>query len=173
MNPTRITLRSQTLIDNIFYNEVQHKIIAGNITTDISDHLTKFIAVPGRHNEHLNEDIYRRNYKTLNHDKFKENFNKIDWATLLPGNNIAVACDNFLEKVRNFTSKHLPLEKVFKRKLKQQKRKPWITNDLLKQINYKNKLHKKSQTEKDLNRRNDLINEVKSSTKLPQEKDTT
>ena len=63
MNPTRITLRSQTLIDNIFYNEVQHKIIAGNITTDISDHLTKFIAVPGRHNEHLNEDIYRRNYK--------------------------------------------------------------------------------------------------------------
>ena len=32
---------------------------------------------------------------------------------------------------------------------------------MLKQINYKNKLHKKSQTEKDLNCRNDLINEVK------------
>ena len=32
---------------------------------------------------------------------------------------------------------------------------------MLKEINYKNKLHKKSQTEKDLNRRNDLINEVK------------
>ena len=32
---------------------------------------------------------------------------------------------------------------------------------MLKQINYKNKLHKKSLTEKDLNCRNDLINEVK------------
>ena len=32
---------------------------------------------------------------------------------------------------------------------------------MLKEINYKNKLHKKSQTESDLNRRNDLINEVK------------
>ena len=32
---------------------------------------------------------------------------------------------------------------------------------MLKQINYKNKLHKKSQTEKDLNCRNDLINEVR------------
>ena len=40
-------------------------------------------------------------------------------------------------------------------------KKPWISNDLLKQINYKNKLHKTSQTEKDLNCRNDLINKVK------------
>ena len=32
---------------------------------------------------------------------------------------------------------------------------------MLKEINYKNKLHKKSQTERDLNCRNDLINEVK------------
>ena len=100
MNPTKITPRSQTLIDNIFYNEVQPKIIAGNIATDISDHLIQFIAIPGKwHTEHLNEDIYRRNYKTLNHDKFKEDFHKIDWVTLLYGNNINVAFDNFLEKV--------------------------------------------------------------------------
>ena len=32
---------------------------------------------------------------------------------------------------------------------------------MLKEINYKNKLHKKSQTESDLNRRNDVINEAK------------
>ena len=32
---------------------------------------------------------------------------------------------------------------------------------MLKEINYKNKLHKKSQTESDLNHRNDLINKVK------------
>ena len=96
MNPTRITLCSQTLIGNIFYHEIQPKIIAGNIATDISDHLIQFIAIQGKwHTEHLNEDICRRNYKTLNHDKFKENFNKIEWATLLSGNNIDVAYDNF------------------------------------------------------------------------------
>ena len=32
---------------------------------------------------------------------------------------------------------------------------------MLKEINYKNKLHKKSQTESDLNHRTDLINKVK------------
>ena len=121
MNPNRITPRSKTLIDNIFYNEVQSKIIAGNIATDISDHLTQFIAIPGRYTEHSNEDIYRRNYKTINQDKFKEDFNKIDWATLFPGNNIDVAYNNFLENVEDLISKHLPLEKVSKRKLKQQK----------------------------------------------------
>ena len=70
INPTRITHRCQTLIDNILYNEVQPKII--------SDHLTEFVTIQGGHNEHLNEDIYRRNYKTSNHDKFKEDFDKID-----------------------------------------------------------------------------------------------
>ena len=158
MNPTRITPTSQTLIDNLFYSEVHPKIIAGNIATDISDHLTQFIAIPGRHTEHLNEDNYRRNYNTSNHDKFKEGFNKIDWATLLSDNNIDVACNNFLENVENLISKDLPLEKVSKRKLIQRKRKSSISNDLLKQINCKNKLHKKSQTEEDLNCRNDLIN---------------
>ena len=51
----------------------------------------------------------------LNHERFKEDFNKIDWTTLLSGNNIDVAFDNFLEKVENLISKHLPLEKVSKR----------------------------------------------------------
>ena len=46
VKPTRITPSSQTLIDNIFYNEIRSNIIAGNITTDISDHLTQFVAIP-------------------------------------------------------------------------------------------------------------------------------
>ena len=45
MNPTRIIPCSQTLIDNIIYNIVQHKIIAGNIATDISDHLIQFTMI--------------------------------------------------------------------------------------------------------------------------------
>ena len=63
--PTRITPRSQTLIDSLFYNEVQPKTIAGNIATDISDNLSQFIARPGRPTEHLNEDIHRSNYRTF------------------------------------------------------------------------------------------------------------
>ena len=72
-------MRSQPLIDNIFINELQSNIVAGNITTDISDHLTQFVGIPGDlHTEISSQDIHRRNYKNLNSDKFKENFNKIN-----------------------------------------------------------------------------------------------
>ena len=43
---TRITPRSKTLIDNIFYNNFNESIISGNLITDISDHLAQFIITP-------------------------------------------------------------------------------------------------------------------------------
>ena len=79
IKPTRITSRSQTLIDNIYINELHSNIVAGNITTGISDHLTQFVAIPGDwHTEISSQGIYRRNYKNRNSDKFEEDFNKIN-----------------------------------------------------------------------------------------------
>ena len=75
--------------------------------------------------------------------------------------NIDDAYDSFLEETEKLINKHFLFEKVSKRKLKQQIRKPWISNGLMKQINYKNKLHKKSKTEKEMNIRNELANEHK------------
>ena len=42
LSPTRVTPRSQTLIDNIFSN-IEKDIISGNITTTISDHHMQFV----------------------------------------------------------------------------------------------------------------------------------
>ena len=41
-SPTRVTPRSQTLIDNIFPNITENEIISENITTTISDHYAQF-----------------------------------------------------------------------------------------------------------------------------------
>ena len=162
IKPTRITSRSKTLIDNIFINEHYSNIVAGNITTDISDHLTQFVAIPGDwHAEMQGQETYRRNYKKLNSGKFKEDFNKINWINLLTGKGVDDAYDTFLEETEKLIDKHIPLEKVSKRKLKKQIRNPWINNDLMKKIKYKDKIHKKSNIEKDLNKKNDLIFEHK------------
>ena len=129
---------------------------------DISDHLTKFVAIPGDwHPEITSEDIYRRNYKNLNSDKFKEEFGRINWTNLFLDKNVDDAYDSFLEETEKLINKHFPLEKVSKRKLKQQIRKPWISDDLLRQIKYKNKLHKKSKADQNLILRNELTNEHK------------
>ena len=109
---TRITPRSQTLIDNILFNEIQSNIIAGNITTDISDHLTQFVAIPGDwHPDSTSEDIYRRNYKNLNSDKFKEEFGRIDWTNLFLDKNVDDAYDSFLEETEKLINKHFPSKK--------------------------------------------------------------
>ena len=42
LKPTRITDHSATLIDNIFYNSLEHQLISGNILCNISDHLPNF-----------------------------------------------------------------------------------------------------------------------------------
>ena len=42
LQPSRITLRSQTLIDNIFTNDIKHDLVSGNLTCSISDHFAQF-----------------------------------------------------------------------------------------------------------------------------------
>ena len=44
--PTRITPRSKTLINNIFFNNSYDSITSGNLITDISDHLAQFFITP-------------------------------------------------------------------------------------------------------------------------------
>ena len=42
---TRVTATSKTLIDNIFYNDFMKKLLAGNISTSISDDLTQYLLI--------------------------------------------------------------------------------------------------------------------------------
>ena len=43
LQPTRITDHSASLIDNIFFNSIEHLTISGNIVHDLTDHLPNFI----------------------------------------------------------------------------------------------------------------------------------
>ena len=43
LQPTRITDHSASLIDNIFFNSLEHVSISGNLCYDLSDHLPNFL----------------------------------------------------------------------------------------------------------------------------------
>ena len=53
--PTRVTGHSKTLIDNIFYNKPILNIMAGNISSVISDHLIPFLIEPSSINAKLEQ----------------------------------------------------------------------------------------------------------------------
>ena len=125
--------------------------------------MTQFISI--RHEgisdiENCNTNICRRKNNKLNHDKFKEDFNKINWTNLFSVDNIDTAYDSFLDQVEKLIDKHIPIEKISKRKLKQQNKKLWVNNDLLKRIEHKNKLYKRAKVEQDVNLKASLEKEV-------------
>ena len=45
-SPTRLTSRSQTLIDNIFSSIINDDCITGNLISQISDHHTQILIIP-------------------------------------------------------------------------------------------------------------------------------
>ena len=45
LQPTRITDHSQTLIDNIFFNSLDHLTLSGNVIYDLTDHLPNFLII--------------------------------------------------------------------------------------------------------------------------------
>ena len=59
--PTRITDRSATIIDNIFANSFEHESISGNLFLEISDHLPQFSIIKKFHLDHEAFNNYKHN----------------------------------------------------------------------------------------------------------------
>ena len=69
--PTKITSRWKALLDNIFSTDANAETLSGNIATNISDHLARFLAFPPKQTPHKKEkEIYKRNYKNFNVGQF-------------------------------------------------------------------------------------------------------
>ena len=73
-SPSRVTPRSQTLIDNIFSNKIEEESFSGNITTTVSDHCTQFLLLKnnnlpkGKKERKLIQDyrkIDKKNFETF------------------------------------------------------------------------------------------------------------
>ena len=45
LQPTRVTDKSKTLINNIFFNSFEFATLSGNIMHSISDHLIQFVVL--------------------------------------------------------------------------------------------------------------------------------
>ena len=82
--PTHHIPRSKTLTDNIFCNNINENAISGNLTTDISDHLTQFIITPTLAKFKIKpKNILARNFKSFRHKTFKNDLRQVDWTDTL------------------------------------------------------------------------------------------
>ena len=164
--PTRIGKTSKTLIDNIFHNQFSSDVISGNLTVGISDHVPQFAFIPdlntNKPTKPSNQTKQIRKYKQINCLKFNQDLDSIDW-TMHPEGNLNQYGINFLNVFNQLLDVHAPLKtiKLTNSKLKRNM-KPWINNDILKQIKLKDKTYHKFVKENNPETKQYLLSEYKS-----------
>ena len=143
LQPTRITSRSNTLIDNIFSNVIETDIISGNLTATISDHLPQFAIIPNTFGNISGNkySIYERDWSKFDRENFILDYFSADWEDLLKIDKLNADNSNkmYLDAINMLLDTYAPLKRINKYKLKF-KSKPWITLGLQKSISVKNKL---------------------------------
>ena len=150
--PTRITDRSQTLIDNIFSNSKSTKIISGNLTTTVSDHLPQFFIYPEFNRTFIprKHNIYRRNTNKYDQASFYNDFQNTDWINIINvnENDTNDSFNSFFKKFNYILDKHIPLQKMSNKNFKR-RFKPWITQGILKSLKKRSDLHSRYLRAKD------------------------
>ena len=147
VHPTRVTSTTKTLIDNIFSNTAHfNEGISGNLTLTLSDHLAQFLIIPETFNIKKNlHNMYTYDMKNFDEEKFMEDVGLIEWTLKKLIERIQdpnIALDDIQDKVNILILKHLPKRKMTPKEIKR-KLNPWITNEIIKQINKRNKTHGK------------------------------
>jgi len=137
VRPTRVTENSATIIDNIFSNSFKRGMISGNLMLCISEHFSQFLSI-GTNNVSLkNTKIYGRDYSKFNPKDFKNDISTQKWENDLT--DINELYGEFITKLNSCVDRHAPIKKLTKKEIKI-KSKPWITANIRKLIDHRNKL---------------------------------
>jgi len=142
--PTHVTEQNPSLIDNIFFNNLNKECTSGNLLYKLSDHLPSFIFIDETdYTKKVNSNIFKRDFSKFN----QENFNKaLSDKTIMENinnsNNTNVKYEILHKHIVSTLDDQAPYKKITKKIIKQQQ-KPWITSGILKSINKKNRLYKK------------------------------
>ncbi len=140
--PTR--LGANTLIDNIFTNNVERSHISGIFQYKLSDHQATFCMLKGsfyKKNATKYIEIEKINDKTMNsltNDLMSQDiYSKLDTNLKSEPN---TNCKILLETIIHAKSIHMPRKRVKFNKRKH-KREKWMTDELLHMVNKKNKMY--------------------------------
>ena len=133
--PTRITSRTASLIDHMYYldsNRNRKRIIvkSGNFLQDISDHLPNYILL-------LNDKKYEnsvrpmvRIYSERNKQKFKDELSTADWNSVYSCTEVNESYNKFIAIVTTAFDRCFTQTRLSRRRMRD---KPWITSALKKQ----------------------------------------
>ena len=135
--PTRI-VENQTpsIIDNIFTNNLSEEIISGNIYINFSEHLSQFTSIKRGKIDYKNVKIFKRDYSKFSSNSFRDDVSIQKWNSEF--DNVNDLFNDFLWRLEGCADRHAPIKKLTPKENKLLN-KPWITPDIIKLINIRNK----------------------------------
>ena len=113
LQPTRITDHTATLIDNIYFNSLEHDCISGNLVSNISDRLPNFLIFNKFTFKSTHHDVYHRDYSDFNQEQFVEEVRLVNWEEVLyDTEDVNHIFYSFYTKISETVEKHVPLRKT-------------------------------------------------------------
>ncbi len=143
LQPTRVTSKTLSLIDNIFTNDVTCFSNGGNITSSISDHFSQFTQLNIFEKQHENNTVkYGRNWRIFNKNEFKDELISSNWDDVSsPHINTNTSVTNFYKKNEKLLDEMAPVKKLSKKEIGLKQR-PWITPVILTSMYERDMLYK-------------------------------
>ena len=138
--PTRISENSNTLIDNIFTNNLGNKHTSGILTSPIADHFMNFCILEG--DQHISQNSRYIEIESITANSiqnFKKSISKADIISKIDTSISANPNTNYnilSSIISNSKDSHIP-RKIRKLNKRKHKIKTWMTDELLNQINNK------------------------------------
>ena len=140
--PTRMTQTTETLIDNIFTNDVTNSHChQGIFFNDISDHFPVFHIINVVRSDPSKKVYWARTIDDKSINDFMHHLYKINWTDVLHSGEGTVAFELFYNKFSQVFENIFPLKKI---QICYKTRKNWLSRGLKKSIATKNKLYLKS-----------------------------
>ena len=137
--PTRCTPQSNTLIDNIFMNNLKSSHSSYVLFDDTTDHFPLITVIPEANQDRANIEKVYRPLSPRNMEMFLDYCQKEDWGEIL-NINCAKTYSMLQTKMNKIFNQSFPWKTA---KLKYKYRLPWVNENLAKEIKIKNKLYRK------------------------------
>ena len=155
LQPSRVTSKTATLIDNIFINDISCNSFGGNITSSISDHFFQFCQTDMfgsfKHNQRIK---YSRDFRNFNKREFCEELGTVNWQEILnESDGTEISYNKFYGKLDDILNHMAPYKKLTQKEIRLAQM-PWITQGLLVSMRVRDKLYKQT---KDNSVTNDII----------------
>ena len=163
--PTKINTKNDTLIDNIFSNQLNSATLTGNLTVNFSDgHLPSFAIFPKPNQNHLpkKHNLFTRGKfdDQVKNENIRMDLAATDMADVIVDNDAEKSMNNLLKLTDRIIDTYYPLHKLTKKEFKQTL-KPWITTGILNSIQRKDELFRKYLACKDNIIKTNIHNEYK------------